>query len=624
MKMADLPAIAVIADAHFHDIDCDYGINCTTTVKGSTVEGSTVEGKRLTLRSWKDTRRSSRVFNESKDALTTALTDIEQRGIRHVVLLGDYTDDGQIESTRLFANLVRNHKRKYGMAFYAIPGNHDFYGPVGKHQSTRFVTQPGESVLVTSDPEVAATENNTSVLTQNMYCEGLPEALLPMADFGLFKQPEYIHWETPFGQSDSPESRMFDATSADRSVVHSLMDSSYLVEPCEGLWLLMIDANVYEPRNGRTDRTRKNTFFNSSNAGWNSVLEVKPFLIEWVKDVCARAESSGKHLLAFSHYPIVDTIDTQAAETRLFGNSEVARRTPDSKVVDALLATGLRLHFSGHMHVNSEAHVKKNGRVLSNIAVPSLVGFPAAYKIIQPMQLESQGISQSKSTKKPLKTTQHVLQKSPQKSPQKSNRITTIPIDSMPIDPALIKAYCAENKVSGNADEKALGAKTYGDFLYKKMHTRVEHYFLKRDWPEDIACQIGNTTAIDLAYLLLIQKSESRAISFGPMQSQSTSAIQFDFDEHAARYHLTRRQFESCSMMSLITDWYRLRLAGPLAGSYVSTHEITLYTCLADIVTTPAPVVIDTHAAFFRLFLSVFKHSIESLNSSMSPTEIEL
>ena len=637
MKMADLPAIAVIADAHFHDIDCDYGIDCTTTVKGSTVkgstvEGSTVEGKRLTLRSWKDTRRSSRVFNESKDALTTALTDIQQRGIRHVVLLGDYTDDGQIESTRLFAKLIRHYKRKYGMAFYAIPGNHDCYGPVGKHQSTRFVTQPGESVLVTSDPEVAATENNTSVLTQNMYCEGLPEALLPMADFGLFKQPEYIHWETPFGQSDSPESRMFDATSADGSVVHSLMDSSYLVEPCEGLWLLMIDANVFEPRNGRTDRTRKNTFFNSSNAGWNSVLKVKPFLIDWVKDVCARTESSGKHLLAFSHYPIVDTIDTQAAETRLFGNSEVARRTPDSKVADALLATGLRLHFSGHMHVNNEAHVKKNGRVLSDIAVPSLVGFPAAYKIVQPTQVEWQGISQrilpstspstspSKSPKKTLKTKQHVSQK----MPQKSNRITTISIDSMPVDPTLIKAYRAENKVSGNADEKALGAKTYGDFLYKKMHSRVGHYFLKRDWPEDIAYQIGNTTAIDLAYLLLIQNSDSRAIKFGPMQSLSTSAIQFDFDEHAARYHLTRSQFESCSMMSLITDWYRLRLAGPLAGSYVSAHEITLYTCLADIVSTPAPVVIDTHAAFFRLFLSVFKRSIESLNSSTSPTEIEL
>jgi len=584
--MVDLPAIAVIADAHFHDIDSDYGAACTTTI----------DGKRLTLRSWKDTRRSSRVFNESKAALITTLNDIQQRGIRHVVLLGDYTDDGQIESTQRFAKLIQHYRRKYGIAFYAIPGNHDFYGPVGKHQSTRFVTKPGQSVLVTSDAEHAAMETKTSVLTRKMYCEGLPAALQMVADFGLFKQPEYLYWETPFGQSDSPESRMFDARCADGSVVHSLMDSSYLVEPCKGLWLLMIDANVFEPRNGRADRTRKNTFFNSSDAGWNAVLNVKPFLIDWIKDVCARAESSGKHLLAFSHYPIIDTIDTQSAETRLFGNSEVARRTPSSKVADALLATGLRLHFSGHMHVNNTAHkgahIEKKKRVLSDIAVPSLVGFPAGYKVIQ-------------------------------LNPQ-TTRITTIPIGSMPIDPTLINAYRAENKALGDEDETALGAKSYGDFLYKKMHTRVKHHFLKRDWPEDIACQIDNTTAIDLAYFLLMQNKDARAINFGPMKSLSTQALQTDFDERAARYHLTRSDFECCTMMSLIEDWYRIRLAGPLAGSYINDHKIALYTCLADTVTEPAPGVNDTQAAFFSLFLSVFKCSLESLNAITSPTDIDL
>ncbi len=579
--MVDLPAIAVIADAHFHDIDSDYGIACTTIN----------DGKRLSLRSWKDTRRSSRVFNESKDALITALSDIQQRGIGHVVLLGDYTDDGQIESTRRFANLIQHYRSNYGIAFYAIPGNHDCYGPVGKHQSTRFVTAPGESVLVTSDAEIAATESDTSVLTQNMYCEGTPAALLPMAKFGLFKQPEYRYWETPFGQSDSPESRMFDAHSADGSVVHSLMDSSYLVEPCDGLWLLMIDANVFEPRNGRTDRARKNTFYNSSDAGWNSVLQVKPFLIDWIKDVCVRAESSSKHLLAFSHYPMIDSIDTLGAESRLFGNSEVARRTPESTVADALAATGLRLHFSGHMHVNNEAHAKIDERVLSDIAVPSLVGFPAAYKIIQPSA--------------------------------QTTRITTVPIDSMPIDPTLIKAYRDENKTSGNKDEAALDAKTYGEFLNRKMHTRVKHNFLEKDWPEDIACQIDKTTAADLFYFLLIQKNGMPEIKFGPMNGLVTSELQNGFDEHAARFQLTRSEFEHCSMMGLIEDWYRLRLAGPLAGAYISARSFKLYTCLADTVTKPKSGVINTHTEFFSLFLSVFKHAIESVDFAATGTEFE-
>jgi len=50
-----IPAIAVIADAHFHDIESNY--HCS---------GITLDDHPLTLRSWTDTRSSSRVFNESK------------------------------------------------------------------------------------------------------------------------------------------------------------------------------------------------------------------------------------------------------------------------------------------------------------------------------------------------------------------------------------------------------------------------------------------------------------------------------------------------------------------------------------------------------------------------------
>ena len=35
--------------------------------------------------------------------------------------------------------------------------------------------------------------------------------------------------------------------------VISLVDASYLVEPEAGLWLLMIDANVFEPRDGHSN-----------------------------------------------------------------------------------------------------------------------------------------------------------------------------------------------------------------------------------------------------------------------------------------------------------------------------------------------------------------------------------
>lgn len=576
--MAELPTIAVVADAHFHDIYSDY--------EGAS---ASINDTRLTLRSWKDTRRSSRVFNESGKALKTALTDIRQRGIRHVVLLGDYTDDGQIESTQRLAALLHQHRTDYDMAFFAIPGNHDFFGPTGKHQSTRFAINPGETVLVTSDAEVAATESATSVLTQKMYCEGLPASVLPMADFGLFNRSEYLHWETPFGQSDAPAARMYDARSEDGSVVHSIMDTSYLVEPTDGIWLLLIDANVFEPRNGKTDPRRKKTFLNSSDAGWNSVLRIKPYLISWIRDVIERATISGKRLFAFSHYPIIDHFDQRSnSEFKLFGNNEVVRRTPTKAVAETLLATGLNLHFGGHMHVTNATLQKNNSHTLIDIAVPSLVAFPACYKLIHPNT--------------------------------ESCHIDTISMDAMPIDPTLVNYYRAENKTAGDADESALSAKTYGEFLYRRMRTRVKHRYLIKEWPAEIACQINNTTTADLAYFLLAQKSTAQSLCIYPMQKPVKPELAAELDKLAVKYSLNCGDFLSCSMLTLIADWYCLRQAGAMAIKYIGSRNLKLYTCLAESFSGPEPDVVETPAEFFRLFLSVLKRSLHNAATNDSLT----
>jgi len=98
MPSRSFPPVAVIADAHFHDTGADFGF-----------AGIDVGGQRLTMRSWSDTRQSTRVFNESVDALHAALHEVAMRGIRHVVLLGDYTDDGQRTTTHALKNLLQTH-----------------------------------------------------------------------------------------------------------------------------------------------------------------------------------------------------------------------------------------------------------------------------------------------------------------------------------------------------------------------------------------------------------------------------------------------------------------------------------------------------------------------------------
>ena len=314
----------MLADVHFHDPSGDFG--------GA---GVVVDGVRLALRSWADTRIAARAFNETAGALSAALEKVAAAGVRHVVLAGDYSDDGQAENIRRLVAVLEGFEHRHGLRFYAIPGNHDLFGPHGKHVMTRFVAAPGQTVMVTSDPEQAGMEAG-AVLTPAMRCGGQPAALLPMARFGLFRQPDYLHWESPFGLDDLPESRMYEARSADGSVTQRLMDASYLVEPEAGLWLLMLDANVFEPRAGQPDATRKKAFIGPSDAGWNAVLRVKPFLLGWIADVTARAAALGKTLITTSHYPVLDPFeDSAGTERALFGATSNTRRTPGPQVAQA-------------------------------------------------------------------------------------------------------------------------------------------------------------------------------------------------------------------------------------------------------------------------------------------------
>lgn len=143
--MSDLPRIAIIADAHFHDLEGDFEF--------PRIE---IDGEKLAVRSWTDTRESTRVFNESAKALDEALAEVARRGIRHVVLLGDYTDDGQRQTTARLRTILDGHESTHGTRFYALPGNHDIFGPKGRHHTKQFLDRNDVRVLVTSDVGKAA------------------------------------------------------------------------------------------------------------------------------------------------------------------------------------------------------------------------------------------------------------------------------------------------------------------------------------------------------------------------------------------------------------------------------------------------------------------------------------
>ncbi|XAZ26124.1 metallophosphoesterase (plasmid) [Sinorhizobium sp. B11] len=511
MTPRTFPEIAVIADAHFHDIDADFGFS-----------GIGIGGQALTMRSWSDTRQSTRVFNESAGALHAALKKVVKRGIRHVLLLGDYSDDGQRATTEKLADILQRHSRDHGVAFYALPGNHDIFGLRGRHHTKEFLAEGGRVVLVSSDAGLAGAG---AVFSDSMYCEGYPEGFRPMANFGFFRRPEYIHWESPFGSSDAEEDRLYEVASPDGSNRYRLVDASYLVEPARDLWLLMIDANVFEPRDGNFSHGEEAAFIDSTAGGWNAMLRLKPFILSWISDVARRARRLGKTLLAFSHYPALDPFDGACeAEKALFGETNVVRRTPRREVEDAFCAAGVHVHFSGHLHVEGVTRRGLDKGTFTNIAVPSLVAFPPAFKVIRPSHQDV--------------------------------AVDTVELADTFVDPRLLEGYRLETAVRHENGEAAHAAATYGVFLRAHKRALVIHRYLPKEWPAAIAASI---------LPMNVAQAVECVAQAGKGLTPSSTALA-----------------ECVPMIELIADWYCLRQGAHLAIAHIEPERLALYRLLAD------------------------------------------
>lgn len=525
-----LPSVAVIADAHFHDTAADFGF-----------PGIEIDGESITMRSWSDTRESTRVFNESADALHAALEAVRQRGIRHVVLLGDYTDDGQRATTETLKGILERHRDAHGTAFYALPGNHDIFGPRGRHHTKEFLTENGRCVSVSSDARRAG---ERVVISDRMYCEGYPVGLGPMSAFGYFRQPDYIHWETPFGLSDLAEDRLYEVRSPDGHNVYQLMDASYLVEPEPGLWLLMIDANIFEPLDGAFEKGEEAAFTDSTSGGWNALLRCKPFIIDWIADVRHRAEALGKTLLGFSHYPALDPFDgASGAEGALFGETNVVRRTPRKAVEDALRDAGLAIHFSGHLHVEGVTRRGDGENSLTNIAVPSLVAFPPAFKVVHPSRQEI--------------------------------TVETVEMDALPINSRICRGYAQETALAGEDEDQAFAAGTYGDFLLGHKRALVRYRYFIKEWPAEVVAAIANKTVQDIIGLI------------GKKGGSPSDGLVLASE---------------LPMFELIADWYCLRQGAGLALPHIQPERLSLYRVLAERFGREA----DRHDGSVQSFIEIF------------------
>ncbi|WP_349435441.1 metallophosphoesterase [Pararhizobium sp. A13] len=564
MPPSEHPRIAVIADAHFHDPYADYGF-----------PGIVQGGRRLTFRLLADTARSTRVFNESYFALHHALDEIARSGIRHVILLGDYSDDGQVETVKGVKRVLDGYAARYGMRFYATVGNHDLFGAAGRHRAKRFMNEDGSYSVVSSDPQVRDRGARSIITSERMYCQGYPDGLAAVADVGFFPRPGDLHWETPFGTDGDPAARLYDVHSPDGKITRSLMDVSYLIEPFPGVWLLMIDANVFVPVDGVVPG-ETGDLADSTSAGWNAMLTHKQFIFGWMKDVSTRARRLGKTLLAFSHYPVLDPLDgTLDDEVSLLGRTGMSERIPVEAVAEALIEAGIDVHFSGHLHVNDTARYRSGGRFLINVAMPSLVAFPGAYKVVT--------------------IGEHHLD------------VETVGIEAMPLNPELRRTYDRETVPSGLDAGGMLDVSDYGGFLFEHLGHLVGRRFLKREWPMDIAALVRSLDLADLAALALMDKPVATDDTVGAIAAAGDDKmLQGRLSVRLKAAGATPDVLREISAMDFLADWYRLRMGSDLAFGWITQERMALYRAVGSLYAqgdwTDASAAQARFALIFRMF----------------------
>jgi 3',5'-cyclic AMP phosphodiesterase CpdA len=498
--------LAVLADPHVHDVHMSY--------PGAPLGVPTV-------RTLADTVASTRVFNEGYMALRAALDDIVGRGLRHVVIVGDMTDDGQASAWRAFMAIADEYAARDGLRFYATPGNHDLFGMHGRHNSKRILRRDGSHIVLTSDPAHRPEDGAEMVVSRQMYCRGYPEALRAGWSLGFGPRAGDLHWETPFGASPELEDRTYRSRSEDGETAIDMIDASYLVEPERGLWLLSLDANVYLPQRGADGEP---TMVDRSDAGWNAALVAKPHLLAWAADVARRAEASGKALVCFSHYPVVDPLaGNHVDEIALLGDTSFARRVPTPEVSRAFAAAGIRVHFSGHWHINTTTHSGVAGGV-TNVAVPAPVAFPPAYKTIE---VDRDAI-----------------------------RVETIPLAEVPGHDLAYALYRREIARTG-ADFGGIAASANAAaFLDTHLQQMVIHRYLPREWPPDLAALVPRAGLADLFDL-----------------ANTTTPVDAETWARALRGH----DGEEPTLLDLVVDWYRLRKGGQLALDYIAPARLDAY-----------------------------------------------
>jgi 3',5'-cyclic AMP phosphodiesterase CpdA len=585
--------IAFMPDIHFHDIYASFSDGAFAGLPNS------VSGKNATIRSMAAQLKSTRLFNENYFALLAALDDAAARGVKLIALPGDFSDDGQPLHIRGLAAILQHYSDIFGIQFFAAPGNHDpvrpFSRPAGKSDYLGVdgyeqpIYSPGSDACSGKLPVVQSHSKLSTICSEEVKELGYQEIMAQLAPFGFYPQPDYIYWETPYSDYTAQN---YSANLAKEQATYKLRqyeiclqgtggrykqpgysqcsmvpDSSYLVEPVAGVWLLAIDANVYLPNAGG------NGYAGAGNAGYNRMFSHKTQVTDWITQVVQRAEQTGKTLIAFSHYPMTEFYNGQSdtiAEQFGADSFQLARRPADS-VSKQLAATGLKLHIGGHMHINDTGISRSDdGKVLVNVQAPSLAAYVPAYKLVS------------------IKSADKV-------------EVQTVVLNDIPRYNELFQHYQQEHNTLAQQgallwNKAILTAKNYREFTNWHLSELTRQRFLPQDWPAPLRDSLLALNGRQMLVLSQLQNPPPLTQLLAELttlqQSQHWQQAATAAGILVAEAGLVTEDFASWNGFALAVDFYRLRNAGQLALQDISPQRLAQYQLLTRLLATKA----DTEA----------------------------
>ncbi|MEN0039085.1 MAG: metallophosphoesterase [Cellvibrio sp.] len=588
-------SVAFMPDIHFHDIYGNFSDGAFAGLPTQTAQGE----RQASIRSMRAQLHSTRLFNENYFALLAALDDIVKRNIKYVALPGDFSDDGQPLHMRGLKTILDKYRREYGIEFFAAPGNHDPTKPIS-HPAGKpdFLGVGGKEQPIFSKQHPACLDQSSGTSQQlTVICSDEVQELgyQPIMDFlgehGFYPKENYRYFETPYSdytysnyqysvalQQAQFEKRHYEIChqgaggkykQASYSDCYQVSDSSYLVEPTPGLWLLAIDANVYQPKqHSNGNPLDAENFIGSSDAGYNRVITHKTHLLEWISDVVQRAKAQHKTLIAFSHFPMQDFYDGAAADIEKLmgeGGFQLSRK-PATNTSKMLADTGLKIHVAGHMHINDTGVYRgDDGKVLFNIQAPSLAAYLPAYKILT------------------TKANQQV-------------KVETVVLNQVPRFDELFPHYQEEWNYlqSINApdiwNKDILQAKNYHQFTEWHLRELSRLRFFPKEWPADIRQLLmtmnGKQMLVlsqldaDIGFADIHKMFNGDKVNKELQLAWGTAAQQA---EQVARAHgLDVQDFAAWNGRDLSLDFYRLWNADQLALRDIDPQRFVHYQLLAQ------------------------------------------